>query len=53
MTEISTDDGFPDYESYFSFENTTAFLSDLPHRNMQFSDKNNLLLISSRSLSIV
>lgn len=29
MTEISTDDGFPDYESYFSFENTTAFLSDL------------------------
>lgn len=53
MTEISIDDGFPDYESYFSFENTTAFLSDFPHRNMQFSDKNNLLLISSRSLSIV
>lgn len=53
VTEISTDNGFPDYESYFSFENSTAFLSDLPHRNMQFSDKNNLLLISSRSLSIV
>lgn len=46
MTEISTDDGFPDYEGYFSFESTTAFLSHLPHGNMQFSDKNNLLLIS-------
>lgn len=53
MTEILTDNCFPNYESYFSLESTTAFLGDILCRNMQFSDQNNVPLIYSRSLSIV